>query len=42
MSSNRVIINGNGPSKPVAGCEDNATEACKGKNRRTDFELVND
>lgn len=42
MPANRIIVIGNGPSKPVSGCEDNASEDCKGKNRRTDFELVND
>lgn len=40
MPQSRFIITGNGPDKPVAGCETNATEACKAKNRRTDFELV--
>ena len=40
MDSNRFIIIGNGPDNPSAGCEDNATEACRAKNRRTDFELV--
>jgi len=42
MPANRIIVIGNGPSKPVSGCEDNANEDCKSKNRRTDFELVND
>lgn len=40
MNPGRFIIIGNGPSKPVAGCETNATESCKARNRRTDFELV--
>ncbi|MBX2817452.1 MAG: OmpA family protein [Saprospiraceae bacterium] len=40
MSENRFIIVGNGPSNPVAGCEDNATEACRAKNRRTEFQLL--
>lgn len=40
MSDNRLIIVGNGPDKPVKGCESNATEACKAKNRRTEFQLV--
>ncbi|MDH5397224.1 MAG: phosphate ABC transporter substrate-binding/OmpA family protein [Cyclobacteriaceae bacterium] len=40
MPSNRLIILGNGPDKPVVGCESNATNDCKAKNRRTDFELV--
>ncbi len=42
MQPNRLIVIGNGPSKPVKGCESNATAACRAKNRRTDFELVND
>lgn len=42
MQKNRLIVIGNGPSKPVKGCESNATSACKAKNRRTDFELVTD
>ena len=42
MDSNRFIIVGNGPDKPVAGCESNATADCKAKNRRTDFQLVAD
>jgi len=40
MSPNRFIIVGNGPSKPVKGCEQNQNEACKAKNRRTEFQLV--
>jgi len=42
MQKNRLIVIGNGPSKPVKGCERNQNAACKAKNRRTDFELVND
>lgn len=42
MDSNRFIIVGNGPDKPVPGCESNATEDCKARNRRTDFQLVAD
>ena len=42
MQNNRLIVIGNGPNKPVKGCASNATAACKAKNRRTDFELVND
>jgi len=42
MPTNRFIIIGNGPDKPVAGCESNQSAACKKKNRRTDFELVVD
>ncbi len=40
MDKNRFVIIGNGPDKPVAGCETNATEACKSKNRRTEFQLI--
>ncbi len=42
MQKNRLIVLGNGPSKPVEGCKSNATKKCRSKNRRTDFELVND
>ena len=42
MPHNRFIILGNGPDKPVLGCERNQSNACKSKNRRTDFELVVD
>ncbi len=42
IDRNRFIIIGNGPNKPVAGCEQNQDETCKAKNRRTDFELVAD
>lgn len=42
MDPNRFVIIGNGPSKPVAGCEGNQTEACKARNRRTDFLLIAD
>lgn len=40
IDKNRFIIIGNGPDKPVEGCEQNQNEACKAKNRRTDFQLV--
>lgn len=40
IDKNRFIIIGNGPDKPVPGCEQNQNEACKAKNRRTDFQLV--
>jgi NitT/TauT family transport system substrate-binding protein len=40
MDANRFVIIGNGPDKPVAGCESNATNDCKAKNRRTDFQLI--
>ncbi len=42
MDPNRFVIVGNGPSKPVPGCEANQNEACRAKNRRTDFELIAD
>ncbi len=42
MDPNRFIIVGNGPGKPVPGCEQNQNEACKAKNRRTDFSLIAD
>ncbi len=42
MDPNRFVIVGNGPSKPVSGCETNANEDCKAKNRRTDFQLIQD
>jgi NitT/TauT family transport system substrate-binding protein len=40
MSPNKFVIVGNGPSKPVSGCESNATAECKAKNRRTDFMII--
>ena len=40
MDYNRFIIVGNGPDRPVAGCEANQNNACKAKNRRTDFQLI--
>lgn len=40
MDPNRLVIVGNGPDKPVKGCETNATEDCKSRNRRTDFQLI--
>lgn len=40
LDPNRFIIVGNGPDKPVPGCETNATEECRAKNRRTEFQLV--
>lgn len=40
IDKNRFIIIGNGPDKPVAGCEQNQNEACKARNRRTEFQLV--
>lgn len=40
MDKNRFVIVGNGPDKPVKGCESNATNECKAKNRRTEFQLI--
>jgi NitT/TauT family transport system substrate-binding protein len=40
MSANKFVIVGNGPAKPTAGCESNATPDCKAKNRRTDFMII--
>jgi len=40
MPSERFVIVGNGPDKPVDGCESNASEECRAKNRRTDFEII--
>lgn len=42
MDRNRLIVIGNGPDKPVTGCESNQTEDCKAKNRRTEFQLIAD
>lgn len=40
LDRNRFVIVGNGPDKPVPGCESNATADCKAKNRRTEFQLI--
>lgn len=40
MDPNRFVIVGNGPDKPVSGCESNSTEECRAKNRRTEFVLI--
>lgn len=40
MDPNRFIIIGNGPNKPVKGCESNATDDCRAQNRRTEFQLI--
>lgn len=42
IDKNRFVIIGNGPDKPVPGCEQNQDEACKAKNRRTDFQVIAD
>ena len=40
FDQNKFIIVGNGSTKPVPGCEDNKDEACKAKNRRTEFQFI--
>jgi NitT/TauT family transport system substrate-binding protein len=40
FDQNKFIVVGNGSRKPVSGCEDNADEACKAKNRRTEFQFI--
>jgi NitT/TauT family transport system substrate-binding protein len=40
MPVNRFVIVGNGPDKPVPGCENNNSDECRSKNRRTDFEII--
>jgi NitT/TauT family transport system substrate-binding protein len=40
MDPNKFVIVGNGPDKPVQGCESNATAECKSKNRRTEFQVI--
>lgn len=42
MPVDRFVIVGNGPDKPVPGCENATDEQCRAKNRRTDFELISD
>ncbi|MBK8832113.1 MAG: OmpA family protein [Saprospiraceae bacterium] len=42
IDKNRFVIIGNGPDKPVPGCEQNQSADCKAKNRRTDFQLIAD
>jgi NitT/TauT family transport system substrate-binding protein len=42
IDKNRFVIIGNGPDKPVPGCEQNQNEDCKAKNRRTEFQLIAD
>lgn len=42
IDKNRFVIIGNGPDKPVPGCEQNQNADCKAKNRRTDFQLIAD
>jgi NitT/TauT family transport system substrate-binding protein len=40
FDQNKFIVVGNGSKKPVAGCEDNQDEACKARNRRTEFQFI--
>ena len=40
FDKNKFIIVGNGSKKPVTGCEDNQDEACRAKNRRTEFQFI--
>jgi NitT/TauT family transport system substrate-binding protein len=40
MPANRFVVVGNGPDKPMPGCEKNDTDECRSKNRRTDFEII--
>ncbi len=42
MNRNRFVIVGNGPDKPVAGCETDRSPQCLAKNRRTEFQLLAD
>jgi NitT/TauT family transport system substrate-binding protein len=37
---NKFIVAGNGSKKPVTGCEGNQDEACRAKNRRTEFQFI--
>ena len=40
FDANKFIVVGNGPRKPVAGCEGNQDEACRARNRRTEFQFI--
>ena len=40
FDKNKFIIVGNGSKKPVAGCEGNQDDACRAKNRRTEFQFI--
>ena len=42
IDKDRFIIVGNGPDKPVAGCEKDRSPQCLAKNRRTEFQLIAD
>jgi NitT/TauT family transport system substrate-binding protein len=40
FDKNKFIVVGNGPRKPVPGCESNQDEDCRAKNRRTEFQFI--
>jgi len=40
LNANKFVIVGNGPDRPVAGCESNQSASCKARNRRTEFQLI--
>jgi NitT/TauT family transport system substrate-binding protein len=40
FDQNKFIVVGNGSKKPVAGCEGNQDDACRAKNRRTEFQFI--
>jgi len=40
FDKNKFIVAGNGSKKPVPGCEANQDEACRAKNRRTEFQFI--
>jgi len=42
VKPNQIVrIVGNGPDKPVVGCENNSNEYQRSENRRTEFQLIN-
>ncbi len=40
LDKNKFIVIGNGSKKPVSGCEQNQDEACRARNRRTEFQFI--
>ena len=40
LDKNKFIVIGNGSGKPVPGCEGNQDEACRARNRRTEFQFI--
>lgn len=40
FDQNKFIVVGNGSKKPVPGCEQNQDDACRAKNRRTEFQFI--